>query len=46
MNFSGPSWLLFLIAILVILAVVYLFTRLFDFNEALLVMEHFTGMLD
>lgn len=36
MNINGPSWLIFLIAILVILAVVYLFTRLFDFTEGLL----------
>lgn len=46
MNINGPSWLIFLIAILVILAVLYLFTRLFDFNEAMLLTEHFTGMLD
>jgi hypothetical protein len=36
MSFNGPSWLLFLIAILVVLAVIFLFTRLFDFTEGLL----------
>jgi hypothetical protein len=47
MNLSGgPSWLIFLIAILVILAVVFLFTRLFDFTPETLALEHFTAMLD
>jgi hypothetical protein len=36
-NINGPSWLIFLIAILVILAVVFLFTRLFDFTPEMLV---------
>jgi hypothetical protein len=44
MNINGPSWLIFLIAILVILAVVFLFTRLFDFTAEIIMVKELMAL--
>jgi hypothetical protein len=37
MNFNGPSWLLFLIGLLVVLAIIALVAYLFDFSADMIV---------